>query len=203
MVLIALAVLIFLMTVVVHEVCHGLVAYSCGDPTAKEAKRLTLNPLRHIDPFWTVLLPGLLFFSTHGRFAIGMAKPVPVNFARLRHPKRDMIWVALAGPLANIILASFLSMVLKLTGHELFLYTVWFNLGLAMFNLIPVPPLDGSKILAGLLPAAAAYAYLRLETFGYLIILILYFSGALSHFVLPGINLFCRILDVPQMPASL
>ncbi len=82
---------IFLVTVIVHEVCHGLVAYRCGDPTARDAGRLTLNPLKHIDPFWTVLFPAFLFFSTGGRFAIGMAKPVPVNFSRLRSLRRDMI----------------------------------------------------------------------------------------------------------------
>src|SRR3989338_128615 len=132
---------ILLMTVTVHEVAHGAVAFIRGDHTAKQMGRLTLNPFRHIDLFWTVLFPLMLFISTAGRFVIGMAKPVPVNFSNLYHPKRDMIWVALAGPAANIVFAQLLLLALRLTGYPLFLVGIYFNLGLAVFNLIPIPPL--------------------------------------------------------------
>lgn len=192
-------IVVFLITVTVHEVCHGLLAYALGDPTAKEQGRLTLNPFKHLDPFWTVLLPGILFLTTGGRFMIGMAKPVPVNFARLRHPKRDMVWVALAGPLANVIFATILSSLFQFTHHVLFLYAVYFNLGLAVFNLLPIPPLDGSKVLMGLLPRKWLLAYLRTERFGFWIILALYFSGVLFKFLMPMINAFCRFLNVPLL----
>ena len=193
-------IIVFLLTVTLHEFCHGLVAYRLGDPTAKLAGRLTLNPLKHIDPFWTVLLPALLFFSTGGRFAIGMAKPVPVDFTRLRRPKRDMIWVALAGPAANIFLAAILNLFFKLTDNALWLYAIYFNLGLAMFNLIPIPPLDGSRVLAGLLPERLALPYLRMEPYGFMIVLIFYFSGLLFALMVPAVNLFCRLFQIPPLP---
>ncbi len=196
---IVIAVAIFLLTVTVHEVSHGLVAYYFGDPTAKQEGRLTLNPLKHIDPFWTVILPGLLFFSTGGRFAIGMAKPVPVDFARLHHPKKDMIWVALAGPAANIVFALVLTIALRLTEQQLILYAIYFNLGLAVFNMIPIPPLDGSRVMAGLLPGKLALYYLRAEPYGFVIILVLYFTGILVSWILPGVNFFCRVMDIPQL----
>ena len=192
-------VLFFLMSVVIHEVCHGLVAGWLGDPTAKMSGRLTLNPLRHVDPFWTVLLPGLLYLSTHGRFAIGMAKPVPVDFSRLRNPKRDMIWVALAGPGANIALAALFSFLWKFSGFELILYGAYFNLGLAMFNLVPIPPLDGSRIAAGILPITLARYYMKLEPIGFLIVLLAYMSGVLSYFIFPAVDFFCRVLQIPSL----
>lgn len=190
---------IFLASVVLHELCHGLVANALGDPTAKRAGRLTLNPLKHVDPFWTIILPGLMFFSTGGRFAIGMAKPVPVDFGRLGRPKQDMVWVALAGPGANIALAALMSWLLGIFPYEFFLYAVYFNLGLAVFNLIPIPPLDGSRVLAGLLPNRLAAPYLRVEPYGFLIILFLYFTRTLSYFILPAIDFFCRLLGVPPL----
>lgn len=191
--------LFFLMSVVIHEVCHGLVAGWLGDPTAKLSGRLTLNPLRHVDPFWTVLLPGLLYLSTQGRFAIGMAKPVPVDFSRLRNPKRDMIWVALAGPAANIFLAVLFSFLWKIYGAGLILYGAYFNLGLAMFNLVPVPPLDGSRILAGILPIAVSRYYMKLEPMGFLLVLLAYMSGLLFYFIFPAVDFFCRILQIPSL----
>ncbi|MBI3307363.1 MAG: site-2 protease family protein [Candidatus Omnitrophica bacterium] len=196
---IALWILFFVMSVVIHEVCHGVVAGWLGDPTAKNLGRLTLNPIRHIDLFWTILLPGLLYLSTHGRFAIGMAKPVPVDFSRLRNPKRDMVWVALVGPAANIALAALFSFFWKISGFELILYGAYFNLGLAMFNLIPIPPLDGSRILAGILPLTLARLYMRLEPIGFLIILVVYLSGVLSYVIFPAVDFFCRIFRIPSL----
>lgn len=195
----ALGVLVFLLSVTLHECCHGFLADRLGDRTAREAGRLTLNPLRHIDPFWTVLLPLLLFISTRGQFAIGMAKPVPVNFLNLRHPKRDMIWVAAAGPGANFLLAALLSLLFKLYPLSLFLYAAYFNLGLGLFNLIPVPPLDGSRMVTGLLPNALARHYLRLEPFGFLIVLALYFTGMIYWIITPGMDLLCRLLGIPRL----
>jgi len=196
---VASAVAIFLVTVTVHEYCHGLLANRLGDSTARDAGRLSLNPLRHIDPFWTVLLPLLLFISTRGQFAIGMAKPVPVNFLNLRHPKRDMIWVAAAGPAANFVLATVLAFLFRLYPFQILLYAIYFNVGLGVFNLIPIPPLDGSRILLGLLPSSLASFYVRLEPFGFLIVLALYFSGALYAVLIPGIHLVCTLLGIPKI----
>lgn len=186
---------IFLATVTFHEFSHGLAAYFLGDPTAKERGRLTLNPFRHIDLWWTVVLPFILMAA--GLPAIGMAKPVPVDFARLRRPKRDMIWVALAGPGANLLLASLLAAAFHHTGWPVLLLAVYFNAGLAVFNLIPIPPLDGSKVLMGLLPASWAYEFARLEKYGFLVIIVLVWTRILWHAVVPGVNLFCRLWHLP------
>lgn len=190
---------IFLLTVTVHEVSHGAVAYLRGDETAKVLGRLTLNPLKHIDWFWTILFPALLFFSTGGRFVIGMAKPVPVNFSNLKNRKRDMILVAFAGPLANIVFAECLLLLFRATGSGLFLMGVYFNLGLAVFNLLPIPPLDGSRMVAGLLPIRLERLYLRLEPFGFLIVLALYMSGILYEWLFPGIHLLASLLGIPKV----
>ncbi len=192
-------IVILLMTVTIHEFSHGLVAYLLGDPTAKEQGRLTLNPLRHIDFFWTILFPALLFISTGGKFAIGMAKPVPVDFSRLNRPKTDMIWVGLAGPASNFLLAAFLSSLFHLSGNIFLLFAVYVNLGLGMFNLIPIPPLDGSRVLGGLLPRNWAYYYFRIEPYGFWLILALYFTGILFRFIAPGVALFCRWFHVPVL----
>ncbi|OGW80165.1 MAG: hypothetical protein A3G33_08955 [Omnitrophica bacterium RIFCSPLOWO2_12_FULL_44_17] len=192
-------ILIFLGTVMIHEVAHGAVAYLCGDRTAKIMGRLSLNPLKHIDWFWTVAFPAMLFISTGGRFMIGMAKPVPVNFSALHHPKRDMIWVALAGPLANVVLAKFLLVGYQLTGFIFFLYGVYFSLGLAVFNMLPIPPLDGSRVAAGLLPRPLDYYYLKTEPYGFLIVMVLYFTGFVYYWIIPGINLLAQFLNAPMM----
>lgn len=188
---------VFLAAITLHEFSHGLVAYWLGDPTARERGRLTLNPLRHMDPLWTLALP-LVLMAT-GLPAIGMAKPVPVDFSRLRHPKSGMIWVALAGPLANILLAFALTALYHRTGWNILLYAVYFNLGLATFNMLPVPPLDGSRILTGLLPLNLAYEYVKMEKFGFLITLLLVWFGIIWQIVVPGINFFCRLWNLPPL----
>ena len=192
-------ILILLVAMTVHEVSHGFVAHWLGDDTAKRAGRLTLNPLRHIDPFWTVFLPALLYFTTGGRFMIGMAKPVPVNFSNLRNPRRDMICVALAGPLANIVMAAVLAFFFKINHNPLLLYGIYLNLGLGVFNLLPLPPLDGSRVVGGLLPVNWAIHYLRIERFGFLVILLFYMTGFLIPCVRIGMDLFCRLLRVPGL----
>ena len=190
---------LFLFTVTFHEVAHGAVAYLRGDRTAKALGRLTLNPFRHIDWFWTILFPLTLFVMTSGKFMIGMAKPVPVNFANLRRPKPDMILVAIAGPIANLIFAQFLIFLFRATGNEIFLLGTYLNIGLAVFNLIPIPPLDGSRILTGLLPKPYDREYAKLEPYGFLIVMALYITGLLKAWIIPGINLMAQLFNIPRI----
>ena len=176
--------------ITVHEVAHGWVAKQFGDTTAWMLGRLTLNPLKHIDPVGTILLPGILLISFTG-FIFGWAKPVPVNIRNLKHPKRDMAIVALAGPVANLLMAigwtliARLGVMIEIESISLpMIYMgiagISINLVLILINLIPIPPLDGSRIVSGLLPNRLAWQYNRLERFGFLILLILLLTGTLS-----------------------
>ncbi|MFW2367679.1 MAG: site-2 protease family protein [Desulforhopalus sp.] len=187
-----------LLALTFHEFAHGYIAYRLGDPTAQNAGRLTLNPLSHLDPLGTIAF----FF-----IKFGWAKPVPVNPVYFRNPKKDMLWVALAGPLTNLALAVisailtkgvwFIAANLPYSGtaeailvpiNAMLVASVWINLVLCIFNFLPIPPLDGSRILTGLLPNKLALSYLQLERYGFIIILVLAFSGVLSKVILPIIS---------------
>ena len=201
-IIIFLPILIF--SVIFHEVAHGWVALKCGDPTARDAGRLTFNPIPHIDPFMTILLPALLIFSG-STFIIGGAKPVPVNPYNFKRGERDNMLVALAGPASNILLsliAFILSIgviyLLKATGSQVFIAAFRFlnviillNLILANFNLIPIPPLDGSHILAYFLKGEAKIAYLKLRRYGFIILIgVIMLGGGLFRILLaPSFNL--------------
>lgn len=192
-------IVLLIISIVLHEISHGLAAYWLGDDTAKRAGRLSLNPLKHLDPIWTVAFPILLYFSTGGRFVFAMAKPVPVNFSLLHEPKKDMGIVGAAGPFANLVLAILFAMLWKQTSHTFFLMGVYMNIGLAVFNMLPVPPLDGSRVLASFLPGKWAVRYLKWESFGYLLILVLYFTQILVGLMIPAVDMICRLLNVPPL----
>ena len=188
----------FLFALTVHELAHGYVAWRLGDPTAKNEGRLTLNPLKHLDPL------GVLAFII---MKIGWAKPVPVNPRYFKNPQRDMLLVALAGPGSNIILAvasaalahlfvalHFLPFFILQPLVAMLAASVWINIMLAVFNCIPIPPLDGSKVLMGLLPPEAARGYAKLEPFGFLVLLVLFYTGVIGWIILPIIRVSNALL---------
>lgn len=185
----------------VHEFAHGWVAYLRGDKTAKSTGRLTLNPLAHIDPFWTLLLPFFLYMNSGGSFLFGAARPVPINYWSLKNPKRDIIWIGMAGPLANFIFALTLSGILRFLPLPVpFLIAaeslIVVNVVLGVFNLIPIPPLDGSRILMGLLPNELSRSYARVEPFGIIILIVLIWSGFFGSMVFPVVELILRLLHI-------
>jgi len=199
-----------LFAITVHEAAHGYAARYFGDNTAHMLGRITLNPLKHIDPVGTILMPLMLYFATSGAFLFGYAKPVPVQFGNLRNPKRDMIWVALAGPASNFFQAIFWAIVLVVLVTqgvqerffvEMARAGILVNLVMWAFNLFPLPPLDGGRILMGLLPWRLANQFARIEPFGFFIVLALVVFGIVgSIWLRPLMSLGYSAIDLLLTP---
>jgi Zn-dependent protease len=193
-----------LFAITVHEAAHGYTARHFGDPTAADLGRISLNPLRHIDPIGTIAMPILLYVMTSGAFVFGYAKPVPVDWRRLRHPKRDMVWVAFAGPAANLVQALAWALfgvaLVAFNVQEAFFLLmakagVLVNLVMFAFNLLPVPPLDGGRILVGLLPRGPALTVARVEPYGFFIVMGLVIAGLVtSWWMLPIVGSLIGVL---------
>jgi Zn-dependent protease len=189
---------LFIIAVIIHEVSHGVVALCFGDTTAKQAGRLTLNPLKHIDPLGTVILPGLLMMMS-SPVVLGWAKPVPVNPLFMRHPKQDMLWVGVAGPASNFLMAAIAAAVLRVFGltgvpAAMAAYFVVINIVLGVFNMFPIPPLDGSRVLTSLLPPNLAKGMLSLERWGFAILIALLYFGVIDRVMMPIVERFARLL---------
>lgn len=210
---VALYALPVLFAITIHEAAHGYAARYFGDNTAWMLGRVTLNPVKHIDPMGTVLMPLLLYFATSGAFLFGYAKPVPVRFGNLRHPKRDMVWVALAGPAANLVQAFLWGALLYLLqgagiSEPFFLKMcqggVLVNVVMFAFNLFPLPPLDGGRILVGLLPYRQAEMVSRIEPWGFFIVMALVIAGVVSTlWMQPVMALTFALLDLLLTPLSM
>jgi len=190
--------------ITLHEAAHGYVAPHFGDPTAWKLGRISLNPLRHIDLWGTIVIPALLLLSQAG-FLFGWAKPVPVDFSRLRRPKQDMLWVAAAGPGANLVMVFGWALLLKLAVvlspntyslplAEMARAGIEVNAVLMLLNLLPIPPLDGGRIVVSLLPPRAAWRFAQVERFGFVILLALLFLGGLNYILTPLLRTFLSLI---------
>ena len=198
-----------LFAITLHEVAHGWAARYFGDQTAAIAGRLSLNSLKHIDPIGTVAMPLLLYFMTNGAFVFGYAKPVPVSIMNLRKPKQHMLWVAFAGPGSNLLMALFWALFLVLLAvlgvqEQFFLRMgeagIVVNFVMAALNLFPLPPLDGGRMLASVLPVTQANLLLRLEPFGFFIVMALAATHVLNYWMGPIIGVFQVVLGTLLMP---
>ena len=191
--------------ITLHEVSHGWVAKQLGDPTAYMLGRLTINPLKHVDPLGTVIVPIALLLLSHGSMAFGWAKPVPVAFRNLRHPKRDMVLVAAAGPISNFVMGAGWALLAAALGalsapttdaavwlYNMCVFGMQINVILAVFNLLPIPPLDGGRVLAGLLPREGSNLLERIEPFGLMIVVVLLYTGVLGSILDPLRGVFLK-----------
>ncbi|WP_341920799.1 site-2 protease family protein [Polaromonas sp. YR568] len=202
-----------LFAITVHEAAHGYVARHFGDNTAWMLGRVTLNPLKHIDPVGTILMPLVLYFATSGAFLFGYAKPVPVQFGKLRNPKRDMVWVALAGPGANLAQALLWGIALYLLQgagltEPFFIKMcqagILVNVVMLVFNLFPLPPLDGGRVLVGLLPWKQAMLVSRVEPWGFFIVMALVIAGVITNlWMRPLMTLTYALLEIVLTPLAM
>jgi Zn-dependent protease len=201
-----------LFAITIHEAAHGYVARYLGDNTAYMMGRVTLNPIKHVDLMGTIVMPLMLYFATSGAFLFGYAKPVPVNFGHLRRPKRDMVWVALAGPASNFVQALLWAIAFVLLGafgvqERFFLKMcqagVLVNLVMCAFNLFPLPPLDGGRVLVGLLPRRLAWPVSRIEPWGFFIVLGLVLVGVVgTYWLRPLIGFGYQAIDLLLTPLT-
>ncbi len=204
---IALAAIPILFAITLHEAAHGYVARHFGDTTAERAGRISMNPLHHIDPVGTILMPILTYvFSVAmgGAFVFGWAKPVPVNYGALRHPKKDMLWVALAGPAANLAMALIWAIVASIAPgvgdsyfaslHDMAAIGIQVNIVFMVLNLIPIPPLDGGRVLVSLLPYALAVKVARIEPYGFFILIFLLSTQVLGLILWPVVSLLVAVI---------
>ncbi len=212
---IIIVILPLLLAITLHEAAHGWAAKQLGDKTAFMLGRITLNPLKHIDPIGTIVMPLALWLLSSGAFTFGYAKPVPVNFNNLRQPKRDMVWVAFAGPGANLIqafiwgIALILAHAIGLEGSAAAFVMgmaqagIWINVLLFVFNLLPLPPLDGGRIAVGLLPREPSNMLARIEPYGFYIVLALLFTKTLYPLWLEPVGgLTLKVIDLALMPVK-
>lgn len=202
------------LAIIIHEVSHGYVANKLGDPTAKLLGRLTLNPLKHIDPVGTIIMPFMLYYLSNGQFVFGYAKPVPINPQNFKDPRKDMAISAAAGPVTNILIAIisqiiFAHLILPASTvmpdsinstvlnpmAMMFQTSIGINIFLAVINLIPIPPLDGGRVLVGFLPYKQAIAYSRIEPYGFIIVIILFMTKIANIIIYPVVAILYMLIN--------